>query len=64
MCKSWGFDRPYKRFRETSLEEMEDAQYLIQHIRYLEGAPNLKRLNLVMVGETVMEGLELDLQLR
>ena len=62
MCKNWGFNRLYKRFRDTSLEEMEDAQHLIEHILYLEGVPNLQRLNQVMVGETVMEDLELDLQ--
>lgn len=61
MCKNWGFNRLYKRFRNTSLEEMEDAQRLIEHILYLEGVPNLQRLNQVMVGESVMEDLELDL---
>ncbi len=40
---------------------MEDAQRLIEHILYLEGVPNLQRLNQVMVGESVMEDLELDL---
>ncbi len=62
MCKNWGLNRLYKRFRDTSMEEMEDAQHLIQHILYLEGVPNLQRLNQVMVGETVMEDFELDLQ--
>ena len=61
MCKNWGFNRLHKRFRNTSLEEMEDAQRLIEHILYLEGVPNLQRLNQVMVGESVMEDLELDL---
>ena len=62
MCKNWGFNRIYKRFRDTSIEEMEDAQHLIQHILFLEGVPNLQRLNQVMVGETVQEDLELNLQ--
>ena len=62
MCKNWGFNRLYKRFRDVSLKEMEDAQHLIQHMLYLEGVPNLQRLNQVMVGESVMEDLELDLQ--
>jgi bacterioferritin len=62
MCKEWGFNRLYKRFRDISLEEMEDAQHLIEHILFLEGVPNLQRLNQVMVGETVMEDLELNLQ--
>ncbi len=45
MCKNWGFDHLYKRFRDVSLEEMEDAQHLIQHIPYVEGVPNPQRLN-------------------
>ena len=62
MCKNWGLNRLYQKFRSISMEEMEDAQHLIQHILYLEGVPNLQRLNQVMVGESVLEDLELDLQ--
>ena len=62
MCKNWGFDRLYQKFRAISLEEMEDAQHLIAHILFLEGVPNLQRLNQVMVGESVREDLDLDLQ--
>ncbi len=62
MCKNWGFERIYERFRSNSLEEMEDAQHIIRHILYLEGVPNLQRLNQIMVGESVQEDLELDLQ--
>ena len=53
MCKHWGFERVYNHFRSSSFEEMKDAQHLIGHILYLEGLPNLQRLNQVMVGETV-----------
>ena len=62
MCKNWGFERIYERFRSNSVEEMEDAQHIIRHILYLEGVPNLQRLNQIMVGESVQEDLELDLQ--
>ncbi len=62
MCKNWGFERIYDRFRANSMEEMQDAQHLIGHILYLEGVPNLQRLNQVMVGESIQEDLELDLQ--
>ena len=62
MCKNWGFERIYERFRSNSMEEMQDAQHLIGHILYLEGVPNVQRLNQVMVGESVQEDLELDLQ--
>ena len=62
MCKNWGFERIYEQFRDNSLEEMQDAQHIIRHILYLEGVPNLQRLNQIMVGESVREDLELDLQ--
>ena len=62
MCKNWGFERIYEHFRSSSMEEMQDAQHLIRHILYLEGVPNLQRLNQVMVGESVQEDLDLDLQ--
>ena len=61
MCKNWGFERMYNRFHANSIEEMQDAQRLIGHILYLEGMPNLQRLNQIMVGESVLEDLELDL---
>ena len=62
MAKNWGFNRIGNRFRSNSMAEMEDAQHLIQHILYLEGMPNLQRLNQVMVGESIREDLELNLQ--
>ena len=63
MCRNWGFERLYEKLRESSLEEMQDAQRLIRHILYLEGLPNLQRLNHVDVGENVLEDLRLDLDL-
>ena len=62
MCKNWGFERLYNKFREISTDEMKDSEHLIRHILYLEGLPNLQRMNQVMVGESVQEDLELNLQ--
>ncbi len=62
MCKNWGFNRMAHSLRSNSFEEMKDAQNLIQHVLYLEGIPNLQRLNQVKVGESVLEDLQLDLQ--
>jgi bacterioferritin len=42
--------------------EMDDAQSLIRHILYLEGIPNMQRLNTVNVGENVLENLQVDLE--
>lgn len=61
MCKNWGYERLHRRLREISMSEMQDAQRLISHILYLDGVPNMQRMNQVQVGETVRENLELDL---
>lgn len=63
ICRQWGYERLYERFHASSLEEMRDTQHLIAHILYLEGVPNMQRLNQVMIGENVEEHLRLDLEL-
>jgi bacterioferritin len=63
MCKSWGYERLYEKFRDSSLEEMKDTQELIRHILYLDGVPNMQRLNQVRVGENVEEHLTLNLEI-
>ena len=62
MANNWGFKRVGHLFRANSMSEMEDAQHLIRHILYLEGLPNLQRLNQVQVGESIKEDLELNLE--
>lgn len=63
VCRNWGYERLYERFRHSSLEEMKDTQAIIAHILYLEGVPNMQRMEQVMVGETVLEHLQLNLEL-
>ncbi|WP_447974148.1 bacterioferritin [Nitrospira sp. Kam-Ns4a] len=62
MCENWGYDRLYHKVRERSLDEMKDADQLIEHILYLEGVPNMQRLGTVNVGETVPEQFKADLK--
>ncbi|MEQ1794169.1 MAG: bacterioferritin [Nitrospira sp.] len=62
MCENWGFERLQHKVRERSIDEMKDADELIGHILYLEGVPNVQRMNTVHVGETVPEQLKLDLK--
>jgi bacterioferritin len=63
MCENWGYDRLAAKNREESIDEMKDADELIGRILYLDGIPNMQRLNPVAVGETVHEQLQLDLEL-
>ena len=61
MCQNWGYLRLAAKFREDAMEEMRDAEGLMDRILYLEAMPNLQRLGPVKVGETVPEKLTLDL---
>jgi bacterioferritin len=63
LCQNWGYERLAEKYREESIEEMHDAEKLIDRILLLDGMPNLQRLGPVRVGETVAEQLDLDLAL-
>ena len=58
MCANWGYERLAEHFRDESIDEMKDADALIERILYLDGMPNLQRLGTVRVGETVPEKLQ------
>ena len=63
ICENWGWKARAKAFRDESIEEMHDAEKLIERILLLEGHPNLQRIGNIAVGESVEEQLRLDLQL-
>ena len=63
MCQNWGYTKLAKKIRDESIDEMKHADKLIERILFLEGIPNVQRLNKVNVGETVREQFELDLKL-
>ncbi len=63
MCANWGFDHLAEHIKADSIDEMKDADALIERILYLDGVPNLQRLGTVQVGETVVEKLTLALAL-
>jgi bacterioferritin len=61
MMANWGYQRLADKVRADSIDEMGDAEKLIDRILYLDGVPNLQRLGSVRVGETVPEKLRLAL---
>jgi len=63
MLGNWGYERLAKRFYDESIDEMKDADELIERILYLDGLPNLQRMGTVHVGETVQEKLSAALNL-
>ena len=62
MSANWGFGRLRDQFRQLSMSEMKDAEELVKHILYLDGLPNLQRLNQLRVGQDVSEILQAGLE--
>lgn len=62
MRQNWGLNRLAAVARKESIEEMEDADKLIDRILYLDGTPNLQRYNPVRVGEDIEEQFALELR--
>ena len=63
MCKDWGYGKIGDKFYKESIDEMKHAKELIDRILFLEGIPNMQRLHLLKIGETVKKQLENDLGL-
>ncbi len=63
MCANWGYLRLAEKVRAESIDEMKHADLVISRILFLQGVPNLQRLNKLRIGETVKEQLESDLAL-
>jgi bacterioferritin len=63
MCENWGYERLSSKKRHESIDEMKDADMVIDRILYLDGVPNMQRLNPVRVGENPIEQHRLDLAL-
>ena len=63
MCANWGYKRTAKEKHDESIDEMKDADKIIDRILYLDGIPNMQRLNPVRVGESIPEMHKLDLEI-
>lgn len=63
MLNHWGVTLLGKHEYEESIEEMKHADDLIKRILYLDGLPNVQRLNPVLIGQSVKEILECDQKL-
>ena len=62
MLDNWGFNRLGKVFYDLSIDEMRDADALINRILMFDGHPNVQKLNSISVGENAEEMLKLALE--
>ncbi len=61
MLDGWGLGGLGKVFYDLSIEEMKDADGLIQRVLLFDGHPNVQKLGAITVGEDAKEMLELAL---
>jgi bacterioferritin len=61
MCANWGYQKLESKKREESIGEMKDAQVVIDRILYLDGVPNMQKLNPLRTGEDPVEQHRNDL---
>ncbi|MFN3644734.1 MAG: bacterioferritin [Gemmobacter sp.] len=61
LQEDWGYGHLAAKSRAESIEEMHHADKLIARVIFLEGHPNLQKLDPLRIGQTVRETLDCDL---
>lgn len=61
LQEDWGLGHMARKSRAESIEEMHHADRLIARVIFLQGHPNLQKLDPLRIGQTPRETLECDL---
>jgi bacterioferritin len=60
MCENWGYGKLHLDIRKQAMDEMHHAEWLIERIIFLEGAPTVSKLNPIKIGKTVSDMISND----
>ena len=60
MCANWGYSKLHKVIKKQAIDEMHNAEWLIERILFFEGSPTVSKLNLMKIGKTVSEMISSD----
>jgi bacterioferritin len=60
MCENWGYGKLHLAIRSQAMDEMHHAEWLIERIIFLDGAPTVSKLNPIKIGKTVSDMISND----
>jgi len=53
MCDNWGYERLHGKIEKRAVEEMKHAEKLIARVLFLEGTPEVSKLNTIHIGADI-----------